>query len=214
VGNDTGATAEMHVQVFPNALGGVSITGPDKVAIGEKVVFSATTGGVPGGYYNWIITNPYPYSQIATINADTGELVGVGEGSVVLSAVDMGTGLTEKKTVHIVSSGKQTAKVGIYAGLGEGMKLAVMLSIQGAVPAGSSLYVAVMVNNILYYLPSFTTTPTPFRTNPTETYLENILSVPITGIPYNTYSFYAVLLDSSLKPSSNLGVSIVTAGYR
>jgi hypothetical protein len=214
VGNDTGAMAEMHVQVLPNALGGVSITGPDKVAIGEKEVFSATTGGVAGGYYNWMITLPYPYWQIATINADTGELVGVGVGSVTLSAVDMSTGLTGKKTVLIVSSEKKPAKVNISAGLGEGMTLAVLLSIQGAVPAGSSLYVAVMANNVIYYLPSFTTTLTPFRTNPTETYLEKILSVPIADIPYNTYTFYAVLLDSSLKLASNLDVAVVTAGKK
>jgi len=202
-GNDTGALAELHVEVVSDANGGVTISGPDKVAIGAKVVFSATTGGVSSPSYNWFIL----YSsglQIAKVNAETGELEGINEGSVIICAVDMSSGLSAEKTIQIVRSEKQTAMVSISAGLGEGFTLNLILSIRGDIPAGASLYVAVLFDGVLHYLPGLGTAPAPFRTNPSETFFEKVLSVPITGIPYKQYTFYAALLDSSFQFVSNL----------
>ena len=213
-GNDTGALAQLHVEVVSNENGGVSITGPDKLAIGSKAVFSATTGGVSSSSYNWFIV----YSsalQVATVNADTGELEGVNEGLVILCAVDMSSGLSGEKTVQIVRSEKQTAMVSISAGLGEGFTLNVMLSIKGDIPDGASLYIAVLYDGVLHYLPGLGTSPTPFRTHPTETFFEKVLSVPITDIPYKQYTFYAALLDSSSQFVSNLDTAgPISAGYK
>ena len=52
-GNDTGAFAILLVEVIPNEYGGVVIAGPDEVAVGEKIILTATTGGVPGVAYFW-----------------------------------------------------------------------------------------------------------------------------------------------------------------
>jgi len=64
-------------------------------------------------------------------------------------------------------------------------------------------------------LPSFGTSPEPFRANPSETSFEKVLSVPIASIPYKQYTFYAALLDSSFQFVSNLDTAgPISAGYK
>jgi len=76
-------------------------------------------------------------------------------------------------------------------------------------------YIAVLFDGVLHYLPSLGTSPAPFRTNPSETFFEKVLSVPITGIPYKQYTFYAALLDSSFQFVSNLDTAgPISAGVK
>lgn len=217
-GNDTGATAELHVEVVPSTNGdhhGVSISGPDKVLIGSKAVFTATTGGVPGPGYNWFITYSSSSSvQVAKINADTGELKGVSEGMVIISAADTGSGLSGDKTVRIVNTEEESAVVSIAAGLGEGFTVDLMLSIKGDIPEDAALYLAVRYDGVLHYIPGLGASPVPFRSEPAETYHEKVLSVPVSSIPYREYTFYAALLNSSLELVSNLDTAVVSAGYK
>ncbi|MCF8130476.1 MAG: hypothetical protein K9N10_18350 [Deltaproteobacteria bacterium] len=211
-GKDTGARAELHVNVVSDTNGSVVITGPDKVVIGTTETFSAgTTGSTTEGNYFWFISYSSG-SGIATLNTDTGELTGIGEGTVIIQVVDSSTGLSGSMTVDIVTTEKQSAKVNITAGLGEGFTLQLVLSIRGDIPEGASLYIAAKWDGVNHYLPSLATTPTPFRTNPRETDLETVLSVPISNIPYKEYTFYAALLNSQLELVSNLSGSVVTAG--
>jgi hypothetical protein len=134
-GNDTNALAELHVNVVSNENGSVVITGPDKVVIGAKETFSASTTGASGGNYTWFILYSSP-SRIATLDTDTGELTGIGEGTAKIGVVDSATGLSGEKTVDIVTTEKQTGRVSITAGLGEGFTLQLVLSIRGDVPVG------------------------------------------------------------------------------
>ena len=212
-GNDTGALAELHVEIVPNGNGGVRISGPDKVSIGQKVVFSATSGGVSSGTYYWFIIYSNP-TGVAAINGETGELEGLSEGTAIICAVDAGSGLAGEKEVLIVPSEKQAALVSITAGVGEGFTLDLMLSIKGDIPEDASLYLAVMFDDVIYYLPNLSTSPEPFLLHPEETYFEKVLSVPVSSIPYNEYTFYAALLNSSFEFVSNLDTAFVTAGVK
>jgi len=189
-GNDTGARAELHVNVVSDKNGSVVITGPDKVVIGTTKTFSAsTTGSTTEGNYAWYIYyQSSSTSQIATLDTDTGELTGVNEGTVIIGVVDLATGLSGSMTVDIFTTEKQTAKVNITVGLGEGLTLQATLSIRGDIPENASLYIAVKYDGVIHYLPSLATTPTPFRTSPQETDLETVLSVPIDNIPYKEYT--------------------------
>ena len=101
----------------------------------------------------------------------------------------------------------------ISAGLGEYFTLVVMLTIEGKnIPADAILYIAVKYDGVIHYLPTLSTTPTPFRANPTETYYEKVYSVPITSIPLKTYTFYAAIMDSQFQFVSNLAETSVKAG--
>jgi len=216
-GNNTGAErqAQLHVEVVANENGDVGISGPDKVAIGSKVVFSATTGGVASESYSWVIIYSSSSStEVARLNRDTGELEGISEGTVIICAFGTSSGRAGEKTVQIVRSEKQTATVSISAGLGEGFTLDLMLFIKGDIPDGASLYIAVLYDGVLRYLPGLSTSPAPFRTNPSETFYEKVLSVPITSIPFKEYTFYAALLDDSFQFVSNLDTAVVSAGYK
>jgi len=214
VGNNTGAAAQLHVQVVPNDYGGVSITGPDKVAVGGKIVLCATTGGVPGPYgYNWYEIRSSGF-MVTKVNGETGEIEGVNEGTATICVVDQATGLSGEKDIEVVSAEKKPPVVSISAGLGENFMLELRLSIQGDVPADAILYIAVQFDGVLYYLPTLASSPAPFRTNPTATYYEKVLSVPITSIPYKEYTFYAAILDGSFKFLSNLDTSVISAGTR
>jgi hypothetical protein len=211
-GNDTGARAELHVNVVSDKNGSVVITGPDKVVIGTTETFSASTTGTSGGNYTWFISYSSSTSQIAALNTDTGEFTGISEGTVIIGVVDSATGLSGSKTVDIVTTEKQTAKVKITAGLGEGFTLQLVLTIRGDIPEGASLYIAAKWDGVIHYLPSLATTKTPFRTSPQETDLETVLSVPISNIPYKEYTFYAALLNSQSELVSNLSSAVVSAG--
>jgi len=105
-GNDTGATAELHVQVVTNKNRSVTITGPDKVAIGNTAAFSASRGAVSDGNYARFIFYSNDAQKIAAINTDTGELEGLREGPVIIGAMDLLTGLSGEKTVLVVASEK------------------------------------------------------------------------------------------------------------
>ena len=212
-GNDTGARAELHVNVVSDKNSSVVITGPDKVVIGAKETFSASTTGGADGNYNWFIFyQSSSTSQVATLDTDTGEFTGISEGTVKIGVVDLATGLSGEKTVDIVTTEKQTARVSITAGLGEGFTLQATLSIRGDIPEDASLYIAIKYDGAFHFLPSGTTTMTPFRTDPRETDLETVYSVPISGIPLKEYTFYAALLNSQHQLISNLSSSSVTAG--
>ncbi|MCP4577537.1 MAG: hypothetical protein GY846_14775 [Deltaproteobacteria bacterium] len=214
-GNDTGARAELHVNVVSDKNGSVVITGPDKVVIGTTETFSAsTTGSTTEGSYAWFISYSSGTSQIATLNVDTGEFAGISEGTVIIGVVDRTTGLSGSKTVDIVTTAKQTAKVSITAGLGEGFTLQATLSIRGDIPEDASLYIAIKYDGAFHFLPSGTTTMTSFRTNPQETDLETVYSVPISGIPFKEYTFYTALLNSRHELVSNLSSSVVSAGSK
>jgi len=212
-GNDTGATAEMNVEIVSINNSGVSISGPDKVLLGNKAVFSATTGGASGGVYFWFITYSNP-SNVAAIDTVTGELEALSEGTVSISAVDARSGQAGEKQVLVVQSEKQSALVSISAGVGEGFTLDLMLSIKGAIPEDASLYLAVEFDNVIHFLPNLGTEPEPFRRLPKETYFEKVLSVPVSSIPYKAYTFYAALLDSSMEFVSNLDTAFVSAGFK
>jgi len=206
-GKDTGARAELHVNVVSDTNGSVVITGPDKVVIGTTKTFSAsTTGSTTVGNYFWFISYSSS-SQIATLNTDTGEFTGIAEGTVGITVVDQATGLSGSMTVDVVSTEKQTAKVNITAGLGEGFTLQATLSIRGEIPEGASLYVAIKYDGAFHFLPTGTTTMTPFRTNPQETDLETVYSVRISDIPNGEYTFYSALLNSQSEFVSNLANS-------
>ncbi len=217
-GNDTGAVAELHVEVIPvtnSSAPGVSISGPDKVVAGSTIQLNATTGGMAGAGYFWFITYASAATgKIAKINAATGELEGIGEGFVIISAVDMGTGLSGEKTVQVVNKEEQAAVVSIAAGLGEGLTIDLMLSVNGDVPAGAHLYIAVEYDGVFHFLPGMGTAPQPFRTGPSETYFEKVVSWPVTSMPYKEYTFYAGLLNGSLALVSNLDTAAVSAGYK
>ena len=212
-GNDTGARAELHVNVVSNTNASVVITGPDKVVVGTTETFSAGTTGTTGGNYTWFIYYSSA-SGIATLNSDTGELAAISEGTVKIGVVDQASGLSGSMTVDIVTTEKQTAKVNITAGLGEGFTLQLVLSIRGEIPEGASLYIAAKWDGVIHYLPSLATTPTPFRTNPQQTDLETVISVPIGNIPYKEYTFYAALLNSQFELVSNLSSAVVSAGRK
>jgi hypothetical protein len=206
-GKDTGARAELHVNVVSDTNGSVVITGPDKVVIGTTETFSAsTTGSTTVGNYAWFISYSSA-SGIATLNTDTGEFTGIGEGTVIINVVDLGTGLSGSMTVDIVTTEKQTAKVNITAGLGEGFTLQATLSIRGDIPEGASLYIAFKYDGAYHFLPTGTTAMTPFRTNPQETDLETVYSVRISDVPNGEYTFYAALLNSQSQFVSNLANS-------
>ncbi len=213
-GKDTGARAELHVNVVSDTNGSVVITGPDKVVIGTTETFSASTTGASGGNYAWFISYSSSSSQIATLKVDTGALTGISEGTVVIGVVDLASGLSGSMTVDIVTTEKQAAKVNITAGLGEGFTLQATLSIRGEIPEGASLYIAIKYDGAFHFLPSGTTTMTPFRTDPQETDLETVYSVPISGIPFKEYIFYAALLNSERQFVSNLSSSVVSAGSK
>ena len=57
IGNDTGASASLHIEIVPNEYGGVAIAGPDEVAVGGKITLTATTGGVSSYWYSWLPEN-------------------------------------------------------------------------------------------------------------------------------------------------------------
>ncbi|MCP4579639.1 MAG: hypothetical protein GY846_25490 [Deltaproteobacteria bacterium] len=214
IGNDTGARADLHVNVVTDKNGSVVITGPDKVVIGAKVTFTASTTGTSEGNYTWFTSSSSSITHIGVIDSYTGEFTGLTEGTVIIGVVDSTTGLSSSKTVDVVTTEKQAAKVSITAGLGEGFTLQLVLSIRGDIPENASLYIAVKYDGVIHYLPSLTTTPTPFRTNPQETDLETVLSVLINNIPYKEYTFYAALLNNQLELVSNLSSTVVSAGRK
>ncbi len=209
-GEQTGAYAELTVDIVPNGQGGVAISGPDKVAVGAKVQFTAATGGVPAESYSWLITSQYPYWGIARMY-ENGELEGLDTGSVTIRAVDV-SGLFAEKTVEIVGAEPEDPVVSITAGMCENFELCVMLSISGNIPADAALYLAVQVDGVLYFLPNLSTSVTPFRTHPVETFHEKVLAVPFFSIPYKTYTFYAVLANSSFQIIGEISSSAITGG--
>ncbi len=218
-GNDTHAAAELVVSVVPNEYGGVVVSGPDEVAVGGKIILTATTGGVPGSNYMWqqgdcsASGQCYRVANVASVAGDENaiEIEGVGEGWINVIATDQTNGLYEVKRVDIVSKvGKP--QVRINAGMGAYFTLALMLKIEGNIPEDAILYIAVKWDGVIHYLPTLSTTPTPFRTNPTETYNENVLSVPLVNIPFNKYTFYAAIMDSQFRFVSNLATAEVEAG--
>ena len=212
VGNDTGAYAELHVQVVTDVNGTVTITGPDKVAVGKTATFSASTGSASDGRYSWfIIYSSSPY--IASLT-DTGVLTGISEGTIIMSVVDLATGLSGEKTVLIVTSEEQPALVSISAGVGEGFTVQLVLSIRGDIPADASLYIAVKIDDATLFLPSGSVSASPFRANPQQTSYETVLSVPVSSIPFKQYTFYAALLNSKLELVSNLDTAVISAGYK
>lgn len=215
-GNDTFAQAELLVQVVPNEKGGVVIAGPDEVAVGGKIILTATTGGTPGSY-SWSFNcsasgQCYKVIKWAPVAGDENavEIEGIGEGWVDIQCADR-SGLFDRRRVNVVSHGGKPV-VSICAGLGEYFALALTLNIEGNIPADAILYIAVQWDGVIHYLPTLSTTPTPFRTNPTETFGENVLSVPLVSVPYNTYTFYAAIMDSQFQFVSNLASSTVQAG--
>ena len=212
-GNDTGAYAELHVQIVTDVNGTVTITGPDKVAIGKTAAFSASTGSASDGRYNWFIF--YSSSpQIATLNMDTGVLTGISEGTIIMGVVDLATGLSGEKTVLVVTSEEQARSGQHFRWVGEGFTVQLVLSIRGDIPADASLYIAVEMDGVIRFLPSGSLTPSPFRTNPQDTNFETVLSVPVSSIPYKQYTFYAALLNSQLELVSNLDTAVISAGYK
>ena len=109
-GNDTGARAELHVNVVSDTNASVVITGPDKVVVGTTETFSAsTTGSTTEGNYYWYIYYSSA-SGIATLNSDTGELTGIEEGTVKIGVVDSATGLSGSITVDIVTTQNRPPK--------------------------------------------------------------------------------------------------------
>ena len=139
------------------------------------------------------------------------EIEGVKEGWVEVEARDIPSGLEGKKRVNIVSKvGKP--QVRISAGMGAYFTLALTLDIEGNIPEDAILYIAVKWDGVIHYLPTLSTTPTPFRTNPTETFYENVLSVPLVNVPFNTYTFYAAIMDSQFRFMSNLATAVIEAG--
>ena len=218
-GNDTGAQSQLRVEIVPNEYGGVAIAGPSEVAVGKKITLTATTGGVPGSYYSWLPGESssglwYAQAGLAPLDEDDNavEIEGRAEGWVEITAVDA-SGLSETKRINIVEN-VEKPNVSISAGMGANFTLALTLNIQGNIPADAILYIAVQWDGVIHYLPSLSTTPTPFRTSPTETYYENVLSVPLVNVPYNTYTFYAAIMDSQFQFVSNLAKSSVTAGTK
>ncbi len=210
-GNDTGAYAELHVQVVTDLNGAVTITGPDKVAVGKTAAFSASTGSASDGRYSWFIV--YSSSQMVATLTDTGVLTGISEGTVIMCVVDLDTGLSGEKTVLIVTSEEQPALVSISAGVGEGFTVQLVLSIRGDISADASLYIAVKFDDVILFLPSGSPSPSPFRNNPQQTIYETVLSVPVGSIPFKEYTFYAALLNSKLDLVSNLDTAVISAGY-
>ena len=221
IGNDTGARANLLVKVVPNEDGGVVIVGPDEVAVGGKIILTATTGGVPNMYYwnyggsSHSIGCDYCVAKLALVADDENavEIEGVKEGWVEIIARDIPSGLNASKRVYVVSKvGKP--QVSISAGLGMNFSLALTLNIEGNIPEDAILYIAVKWDGVIHYLPTLSTTPTPFRTNPTETFYENVLSVPLVNVPLNTYTFYAAIMDSQFRFVSNLATAEIEAGTK
>lgn len=206
LGKDTGALAELHVDVVSAENSSVVITGPDKVVMGTKETFSAGTTGTSGGNYFWSIFYRSA-SGIATLDKDTGELTAIGEGRVGINATNLSSGALGSKYVDIVTTQKQTAHVDIKAEIGGGfpLTLQVKVSIRGDIPEDASLYVAGRWDGVLHYLPSFGTTMTPFDENP-ETGVETVYSVEVDDIPQQKACiFFAALLDSERNFISNIG---------
>jgi hypothetical protein len=185
-----------------------------QVPVGQSIQLTASAPSGPEQDFYWMRSGTFEEEWPFKVS-DNGLVTGLNLGKGTLTILGS-TGVTRRIEVVTISGEETTITLDLnktsLVDLDPDNNVKLQCKVWNVPPENCELYVAVLIDEVLYFFPTLDTTLVSYKKD-VQAKIYTVFEIPFQYVPINDYMFLAAVFDENMNMKSNLSYVKLSGGH-